>query len=230
MNQGTPGRGRFVEIFGALKSNSVLPLLIAAIICLLSGCSKAQQIPVNNQLSPAEKKILIVYLSRTGNTGAIAKMIQQTAGGDLIALELENPYPKDYQTTVKQVADENEQGFLPPLKTKIDVRRYQTVFLGFPTWGMRLPPPVKSFLKHYDLSGKFVIPFNTNAGYGVGSSFQTVKELCPKSTVLEGFEIKGGIERDGILFVMEGEKQREAQTKVDQWLQKIGLAKQARSN
>jgi ABC-type uncharacterized transport system ATPase subunit len=75
-----------------------------------------------------------------------------------------------------------------------------------------------------------VIPFNTNAGYGVGSSFQTIKELCPKSTILEGFEIKGGIERDGILYVMEGEKQKEAQIKVDQWLKKIGLAKQAQGN
>lgn len=43
-----------------------------------------------------------------------------------------------------------------------------------------------------------VIPFNTNAGYGVGSSFQTVKELCPKSKILEGLEMKGIVERDGI--------------------------------
>lgn len=84
---------------------------------------------------------------------------------------------------------------------------------------------MKSFLKQYDLSGKTVIPFNTNAGYGTGSSFQTVKELCSQSTVLEGFEIKGGIERDGILFVMEGDKEKEARTKVKEWLQKIEVIK-----
>ena len=173
---------------------------------------------------------LVVFESYWGNTEAVAKMIQQKTGGDLIALELENPYPKDYQTIVKQVADENEKGFLPPLKTKIDIQQYQTIFLGFPTWGMQLPPPMKSFLKQYDLSGKTVIPFNTNVGYGIGSSFQTVKELCLKCTTLEGFEIKGGIERDGILFVMEGDKEKEARTKVDQWLNKIGMVKQAQSN
>lgn len=221
----------YVEILGTMKSITVLSLLIATFICLLSGCSSAQQIPANNQQQQqqqtpsAEKKILIVYLTRTGNTEAIAKMIQQKTGGDLIALELENPYPKDYQAIVKQVADENEKGFLPPLKTKVDVLQYQTIFLGFPTWGMQLPPPMKSFLKQYDLSGKAVIPFNTNAGYGTGRSFQTVRELCPKSTILEGFEIKGGIERDGVLFVMEGEKETEARAKVDQWLKKIGVAK-----
>jgi flavodoxin len=208
-------------------------IFIAVLIGIVSCSSAAQK---QNEAvrtpdsMPRGGKILIVYLTRTGNTEAIAKMIQQKTSGDLIALELENPYPKDYQAIVKQVADENEKGVLPPLKTKIDIEQYQTIFLGFPTWGMQLPPPVKSFLNQYDLSGKIVIPFNTNAGYGVGSSFQTVKELCPKSTILEGFEIKGGIERDGVLFVMEGERQQEAQTKVNQWLKKIGLAKQARSN
>jgi flavodoxin len=224
------GRKSKVEFLSSMKSIAALSLTVVAFLCLLSGCSTAQQIPANNQPQTAEKKILIVYLTRTGNTEAVAKMIQQKTGGDLIGLELETPYPKDYQAIVKQVADENEKGFLPPLKTKIDVGRYQTIFLGFPTWGMQLPPPMKSFLKQYDLSGKTVIPFNTNAGYGVGSSFQTVRELCPKSTVLEGFEIKGGIERDGILFVMEGDKEKEARTKVDQWLNKIGAVKQSPSN
>lgn len=224
------GRKSNIEFLSRIKGIAALSLMISAFVCLLSGCSTAQKLPADNQPQPAEKKILIVYLTRTGNTEAIAKMIQQSVGGDLIALELETPYPKDYQAIVKQVADENEKGFLPPLKTKIDVGRYQTIFLGFPTWGMQLPPPMKSFLKQYDLSGKTVIPFNTNAGYGIGSSFQTVKELCLKCTILEGFEIKGGIERDGILFVMEGDKEKEARTKVDQWLNKIGMVKQARSN
>lgn len=40
----------------------------------------------------------------------------------------------------------------------------------------------------YDLSGKTIIPFNTNAGYGTGSSFDTVKELCKNSTVLEALQ------------------------------------------
>ena len=86
---------------------------------------------------------------------------------------------------------------------------------------MQLPPPMKSFLHQYDLSGKTVIPFNTNAGYGVGSSFATVEKLCPDANLLEGFSIKGGIERDGILLVMEGEKAEEAEAKVKQWLQEI---------
>jgi Flavodoxins len=195
---------------------SAISLLVIIALCISSGCSNAQ--------STASKKILIVYLSRTNNTKAIAEIIQKNVGGTLVALELEKPYPENYQQTVQQVVKENETGYLPPLKTKIDsIEKYDVVFLGFPTWGMQMPPPMKSFLHKYNLKGKTVIPFNTNAGYGVGSSFQTVKELCPDSDVLEGFSTKGGEERDGIYFVMQGEKAKQAQAEVKKWLQKIKL-------
>lgn len=169
-------------------------------------------------------RVLIVYLSRTNNTEAVAKMIHQQVGGTIVELELENPYPEDYDEIVAQVDRENETGFLPELKTEIDdIEQYDTVFIGFPTWDMQLPPPMKSFLHQYNLSGKTVIPFNTNGGYGVGSSFETVKELCSNSTILEGFSTKGGVERDGIYFVMEGEKKVEVKENVREWLVKIGV-------
>jgi flavodoxin len=167
---------------------------------------------------------LIVYLSRTNNTKALAEIIHEHVGGKLVALELKNPYPEDYKAIVDQVVKENESGFLPPLKTKIDsIQKYDVVFVGFPTWGMQLPPPMKSFLSQYDLSGKTIVPFNTNAGYGIGSSFDTVKKLCPKSKVVEGFSTKGGVERDGILFVMEGEKKKQAEEEIKRWLKKLNL-------
>ncbi|WP_236976680.1 flavodoxin [Membranihabitans maritimus] len=177
----------------------------------------------DNQVTP-KGDILIVYLSRTKNTETVAKIIQKQVGGKLVELELVNPYPENYKEIVAQVDRENEEGFLPELKTKInDLDSYGTIFLGFPTWDMQMPPPMKSFLTNNDLSGKKVIPFNTNAGYGVGSSFQTVEDLCSNSTILEGYSTKGGIERDGILFVMEGEKLIEVSTEIKEWLESIGI-------
>lgn len=202
-------------------------------LCLATGCAKAQKPSpteksgsANENLQTQDKKILIVYLSRTKNTKAIAEIIQKNVGGDLIALELEKPYPENYQANVDQVAQENETGFLPSLKTKINaIEKYDAVFIGFPTWGMSLPPPMKSFLRQYDLSGKIVIPFNSHAGYGVGSGFRTVKEMCSNCKVLEGYSTKGGEERDGVLFVMEGEKEKQVQTEIQRWLEKIQFTK-----
>lgn len=224
MKQGTPIRSCNVEVFRMMKSVTVLSLLIATFICLLSGCSRGQEIPANAQQSYAEKKVLIVYLSRTNNTKAIAEIIHKNVGGSLVAIELEKPYPEDYNATVQQVVKENETDYLPLLKTKIEnIEKYDVVFLGFPTWGMNLPPPMKSFLRQYSLKGKTVIPFNTNAGYGEGSSFQTVRELCPQSTILEGFVTVGGVERDGQLLVIKEARAEEARKEVENWLRKIKM-------
>ncbi|TDO22497.1 flavodoxin [Pedobacter duraquae] len=197
-----------------------------SMVVLLMGftaCSKAQKPAEQTKNELKDKKVLIVYLSRTNNTKALATMIHAKVGGTLVPLELVTPYPANYQAIVAQVADENASGFLPPLKTKIDsLEKYDVIFLGFPTWGMQLPPPMKSFLKANNLSGKTIIPFNSNAGYGIGSTIETIKSLCPDSEVLEGFTTKGGIERDGVLFVMEGQKEVQVKQEIAAWLQKIG--------
>jgi flavodoxin len=213
------------DAFRTMKSIAVMSLIIAATICLPSGCSRAQELPADTQPLTGEKKILIVYLSRTNNTKEVAEFIHQRIGGSIVAIELERPYPADYNATVQQVARENETGYLPPLRTTIDrIEQYDVVFLGFPTWGIQLPPPIKSFLRQHNLKGKTVIPFNTNAGYGVGSSFQTVRDLCPQCTVLEGFSTRGGVERDGQYLVIKGARAAEVQKELDSWLKKTQAA------
>ena len=205
--------------------------LFLAFFLLISACSSPQTKVINHEIVAVVKpeKILIVYLSRTSNTKTIAEIIQKNAGGTLVALELEKPYPDNYRATVEQVVKENETGYLPPLKTKIDsIQNYDVVFVGFPTWGMKLPPPMKSFLKQYDLSEKTIVPFNTNDGYGIGTSFDTVKELCPNSKVLDGFSIKGGMDSDGRAHLSKVENVKEAETNVKKWLAEMKLNKEAR--
>ena len=209
-----------------MKRTPVLLLNISTILCLLCSSSRAQQPPANSQRMRTEKNTLIVYLSRTGNTKAIAEIIHQKVGGKLLVLQLQTPYPTDYHATVQQVVRENETGYLPPIKTTIDgMDQYDFVFLGFPTWDMQLPPPVKSFLRQYSFRGKTIIPFNTNGGYGPGSTFQTVRELCPQSTVLQGFSTRGGSERDGQLLAIKDAKAEEARKEVENWLRTAGMLK-----
>ena len=208
--------------------SSICTLLIITCV-MFSACSKSKSTVNSDSNSNTtdtlmNKKVLIVYLSRTNNTKTVAQIIQKKVGGKLVALELVTPYPENYKKIVDQVANENSTGFLPPLKTKIDsIEQYEVIYLGFPTWGMQLPPPIKSFLKQYDFKGKTIVPFNTNAGYGIGSTFQTVKELAPSSNIREGYSTTGGIERDDILFVMEGNKEIEVTKQIDAWLRKLKL-------
>ena len=213
-----------------MKTTLKFCILLIATSCMITGCTKAQRPATDENVTGkadfSGKNVLIVYLSRTKNTKAIAEIIQKNVGGKLVSLELEKPYPENYRAIVDQVAKENSSGYLPPLKTKIDsLEKYDVIFLGFPTWGMQLPPPMKSFLSKHNLKGKTLIPFNTNAGYGIGSTFQIVKDLAPSSKILEGFSTQGGIERDGIYFVMEGEKEKQANVEIQKWLRKIEIVK-----
>jgi hypothetical protein len=87
------GRSVTMEDFRAMKRLVLLPLIILTTICLPSSCSEAHQSPANDGPLPAQQKILIVYLSRTNNTKAVAEIIHQKVGGRMVALELETPYP-----------------------------------------------------------------------------------------------------------------------------------------
>lgn len=209
-----------------MKTIQIFSLWLSILFLMLTSCSRASELSMGKGKLINNKKVLIVYLSRTKNTKAVAEIIHKKISSDLVELELQTIYPADYQTTVDQVVSENARGFLPPLKTKIDrMEKYDIIFIGFPTWGMQLPPPMKSFLNQYDLGGKTVIPFNTNAGYGIGSSLETVKQLCPDSKVLNGFSTKGGIERNGVLYVMEGDREVQVKEEIHKWLINIGMIK-----
>ena len=206
-----------------MEHKDIFTLLFIAFFGLISCSSNAQE--PNAATGEIDKEnTLIVYLSRTANTEAVAEIIHQEVGGEMVELKLETPYPEDYYAIVSQVDQENERDYLPPLETAIEnIQAYNTLFIGFPTWDMQLPPPIKSFLSEYDLSGKTVIPFNTNGGYGLGSSLQQIQSLCPNSNVLDAFSTKGGLERDGIYLAIEGERRAQVQAEVTDWLQSIEI-------
>jgi flavodoxin len=202
------------------------PLFKGLLILMLTSLSitgKSQE-PSETSRDADLQRILIVYLTRTENTAAVAQVIHQELGGDMQELKPQTAYPEEYKAIVSQVDQENETGYLPPLATKIDnIRDYDTIFLGFPTWDSQLPPPMKSFLDQYDLSGKTVALFNTNGGYGIGSSFEDVKERCSGCNLLEGFSVEGGLERDGIYLTIKGERQEKVRAEVMDWLRSIKL-------
>lgn len=119
-----------------------------------------------------------------GNTAYVAKIIQETAGGDLFRIETTAEYPLDHDPLVDQAADEQDKNLRPELKNHIeDLGQYDTVILGFPNWWADLPMPVYSFLEEYDLSGKTIIPFVTHGGSGFSGTKDTISELQPDAVV-----------------------------------------------
>lgn len=141
-------------------------------------------------------KMLVAYLTRTGNTRVIAGQISRALGADLFEIETADPYPEDYLEMVAQAERERKTDFEPPLKTLVpDLQAYDTVFLGFPIWGQTAPSVIRSFLRKHDLNGKILIPFVTHGGYGLGSSLEVVAAHAPGARLHDGLTMEADQER-----------------------------------
>ena len=129
-------------------------------------------------------KKLVVFFSYTGNTKMIANMIKDKLNCDILEIETVIPYSTDYQTVVDEEQNNERSKILPEIKDiNIDLNNYDEIIIGTPVWWYNAAPAIRKFLTKYDLSGKMVVPFATNAGW-LGRTFVEIKKLCPNSNVI----------------------------------------------
>ena len=163
------------------------------------------------------RKILIAYYSRTGNTRELAAQIQQHVGGELFELRTVHTYPKEYRATTDQAKRELEANFRPQLTAEVqNMGAYTTVFIGYPNWWGTLPMAFFSFLEKYDFAGKTLIPFCTHEGSHLGRGATDIRTLCPNAKVMDGLALRGG----NSSTVRSDSARRE----VAEWLRKPGMA------
>lgn len=169
----------------------ILSLLIVALL-VTAGAVYAAAAP-QNKAEAAGNKVLIVYFSHSGNTAKAAEALQQATGGCTMKLIPCTPYPQDYDTCVAQAKKEIKEGAEPELiPANIAFDAFDVVFVGSPNWWGTIAPPVRTFLKTYDLSGKKVAFFNTHGGGGMQRCEKDFKALLPKNAVyLSGIALPG---------------------------------------
>jgi len=78
------------------KSTTSMMQLLLVLFFLFSSCSSPQTEDIEVKPAPDLNpgKVLIVYLSRTNNTKAIAEIIHKKVGGDLGGLGIGEPLPQ----------------------------------------------------------------------------------------------------------------------------------------
>ena len=164
----------------------------------------------------SNSKVLIVYFSNSGNTHRLTGMIESEIEADVLRLIPADPY--EWETLFERAQDELNDGIRPELTNLPEadvIAQYDTILVGFPIWWYDLPMPMWTFLEAYDLSGKTIIPYFTHNGSSSGAgSLNTIKELCPNSTV----------KSDDALSI-SGNSVEGSESKVKDWLKEIGLVK-----
>ena len=123
-------------------------------------------------------KTIIIYYGYGKHTRMIAERIKDELKCDILEIKPKVPYSNDYQTVVDETTDNLETKETPEIEDiKTNLDDYDRVILGTPVWWYTITPPIRTFLSKYDLSGKRVYPFATNAGW-LCSTFEEIKELC----------------------------------------------------
>lgn len=85
-----------------------------------------------------------------------------------------------------------KKGYCPPLRQGLaNIDDFETIFIGSPNWLKTFAPPVLSFLRTTDLSGKTIIPFCTHGGGGFGHMLEDYKRECGASHIKTGIALKG---------------------------------------
>lgn len=145
--------------------------------------SKAQP-AAETAAQPAASKSVVVYFSQTGTTKKLAGVMKQAVNADEIELKLVTPYPSTYDSTIAVVGAQRESKQWPALENaKLDLAKYDTVYLGYPIMFGSFAPPIYSFLDSNDLSGKVVVPFCTYGSGGRKASAAELKTLEPNANV-----------------------------------------------
>lgn len=71
-----------------------------------------------------------------------------------------------------------------------------------------MPMAMFTFLEHFDLTGKRILPFCTNEGSGMGVSERDLKKVCKGALVESGLSIHGA-------------EAAESRSQVEAWVRKL---------
>ena len=157
------------------------------------------------------KKALVVYYSRKGenhmpggiqvlekgNTEYAAEYISKALNADIFEIDTVKPYAENYRECCMEAVAEAKSNARPEIKGYVeDITPYDTIFVCFPCWCGTAPMCVFTFLEHYDLTGKKIVPLCTNEGSGMANSEKHIQASCPNSVVTPGLSVKGHQAKD----------------------------------
>ena len=119
----------------------------------------------------------IVNLEK-GNTEIAAEMISNILNADIFEIVAEKEYPFNYNECIEIAKKELRENSKIKLKQDIDIKEYDTIFVGYPNWWGTMPMPVWTFLE-------------ANEGSGLGKSESDIKKITSGAKVLKGLAING---------------------------------------
>ena len=122
-------------------------------------------------------RTIIVYYSLEGNTDYAAGKIAGAIGADTLRINPKKAYPTGGFSKFFWGGKSALMGESPELEPyEFDGAAYDRVIFGFPVWANNITPPIRTFIKENNLSGKRIASFACEGGSGAEKAFDKLKK------------------------------------------------------
>ena len=172
-----------------MKRKISISLFILLSIFLVTGCSKFNKSSKSNNEVKSNNNSVVLYFSATGNTKKIAERIASELNSDIIEIipkEEYKPEDLDYNSDCRANREQNDSKSRPEIKNTIDISKYDTIYLGYPTWWGTNPKIILTLLDTYDFTNKTIIPFCTSGSTEISGSVNDLRNYNSKLNIKNG--------------------------------------------
>lgn len=130
-------------------------------------------------------KAIVIYYSLEGNTKYVAEKIAENMSADILRLEPVKEYPKEGARKFIWGGKSVLLGERPKLKSyQWNKSDYDVILIGTPVWASSFAPPIRTFLKENDLSGKKLAYFICCAGEDSSKCAEKLNDNLTNSEIL----------------------------------------------
>ena len=172
-----------------MKKRIILSLLVVLSIFIISGCNNTNKKTKTKNINNENNKSVVLYFSATGTTKKVADKIATKSNSDIIEIIPKEEYKSEdlnYNSDCRANREQNDSKSRPEIKNKIDISKYDTIYLGYPIWWGTNPKIILTLLDTYDFSNKTIIPFCTSGSTGISGSVNDLRNYNSKLNIKDG--------------------------------------------
>ena len=178
-----------------MKKKIFLSTLVLLSLFIITGCGNKIENTSTNNSSASSSEInkdsnsVVLYFSATGTTKTVAERIATESNSDIIEIIPKEKYKKEdlnYNSDCRANKEQNDSKARPEIENKIDINKYDTIYLGYPIWWGTNPKIILTLLDTYDFTEKTIIPFCTSGSTGISNSVEDLRNYNSKLNIKDG--------------------------------------------
>lgn len=172
-----------------MKKKIILSLFVILSIFIISGCNNTNKKTKTKNINNENNKSVVLYFSATGTTKKVAEKIATKSNSDIIEIIPKEEYKSEdlnYNSDCRTNKEQKDSNARPEIKNKIDISKYDTIYLGYPIWWGTNPKIILTLLDTYNFSNKTIIPFCTSGSTGISGSVNDLRNYNSKLDIKDG--------------------------------------------